>query len=154
MTPEDAVAVIEALGAAFAAGSVEAVVGRFAPEGDVMYAGSEWGEVAVGLPALRQVLTELFARDERYSWRCDSVYAVACGVGFAVLADATLFVDPWPHDPDVGRQTVPYRVSGLLEGHEGDWRWRVCHGSEPVSPAATVAGPLGTDQPRPTVPRG
>ncbi len=147
MTPEEAGAVIEALGAAFAAGSVEAVVRRFAPEGEVMYAGSEWGEVAVGLPALRQILTELFARDERYSWRCNSVHAVACGAGFAVLADATLLVDPWPHDPDVGRQDVPYRVSGLLEDHHGDWKWRVCHGSEPVSSVATVTGLLGLDQP-------
>ena len=149
MTPEEAGAVIEALGAAFAAGSVEAVVRRFAPEGEVMYTGSEWGEVAVGLPALRQLLTELFARGERYSWGCDSVQAVACGAGFAVLADATLFVDASPHDPDVARQTVPYRVSGLLEGHDGDWRWRVCHGSEPVSSVAPGAGPVGLEQPHP-----
>ena len=141
MTPEEAGAVIEALGAAFAAGSVEAVVCRFAPEGEVMYAGSESGEVAVGLPALREVLTKLFARDERYSWACNSVYALACGSGFAVLADATLFVDPWPPDPDVGRQTVPYRVSGLLEDHDGDWRWRVCQGSEPVSSGSTSRTP-------------
>ena len=146
MTPEEAAVVIEALGAAFAAGSVEAVVRRFAPEGEVMYAGSEWGEVAVGLPALRQLLNELFSRDERYSWRCDTVHAVACGAGLAVLADAKLFIDPWPHDPDVGRQTVPYRVSGLLEDHDGDWLWRACHGSEPDASAALGAGLVGLDQ--------
>ncbi len=140
MTPAEAAAVIEALGADFAAGDVESALSRFAPDGEVMYAGSERGEVAVGLPDLRRLLAELFARDERYSWRCDTVHVVPCDTGFAVLADATLFVDPWPAVADVGRESVPYRVSGLLEDHDGDWRWRACSGSEPAPSATTDAG--------------
>jgi hypothetical protein len=135
MTPDEASDVVDALGNAFALGDVGAVIEMFTDEGEVMYAGSEQGEVAVGLPALRLLLADLFSRDERYSWRCDSVHITACAEGIAVLADATLFVDPWPGRPDgSGREIFPYRVSGVLEEQGGSWRWRLCHASEPSSP--------------------
>lgn len=138
MTPERAGAIIDALGESFAVGDVDAVLGQFAATGEVMYAGSERGEVAVGHSGLRLLLTPLFERAERYSWRCDSVHLSACADGFVVLADATLFVDPWPGTLNgAGRETFPYRVSGLLEDEDGSWRWRFCHGSEP---AASVTG--------------
>ena len=127
MTPDEAAAVVDDLGNAFAAGDVVAVIAKFAAEGEVTYAGSERGEIAVGLPALRLLLADLFSRDERYSWKCDSVHVTACAAGFAVLAEATLFVDP-------GQDSFPYRVSGLLEASDGGWRWRVCQGSEPAPP--------------------
>ena len=132
MTPDQAAAMVEDLGNAFATGDVESVIERFADEGEVTYAGSERGEIAVGLPALRLLLAEVFSRGERYSWRCDSVQVTPCAAGFAVLADATLFVDPWPRRVTRPvRESFPYRVSGLLEVSDGGWRWRVCQGSEP-----------------------
>ena len=74
MTPQEAAAVVNALGDSFATGDVDAVLERFTDHDQVMYAGSEQGEVAVGLPALRRLLADLFSRDERYSWRCTSVH--------------------------------------------------------------------------------
>ena len=133
MTPRQAAAVVDGLGAAFATGDVEGVLARFVPDGDMIYAGSEAGEVAVGAAALRLLLEGLFARDERYSWRCDEVHVAAGSAGFAVLADATLFVDPVS---GADRESFPYRVSGVLEAHDDDWRWRFCQGAEPV-PAET-----------------
>jgi SnoaL-like protein len=136
MTPEEAGALIHALADAFAVGDVDAVIGQFATAGDIMYAGSERGEVAVGLTDLRLLLTDLFDRAERYTWRCESVHVTACAAGFALLADATLFIDPRPRTADAtGEATLPYRVSGLLENEDGNWRWRFCHGSEPAAPA-------------------
>lgn len=137
MTPDEAAAVVDALGDSFATGDVDAVTSRFAAGGEVMYAGSERGEVAVGLPALRLLLADLFAREERYSWRCESVHVSACASGVAVLADATLFVHPWPVRPDgLEPERIPYRVSGLLEEERGGWRWRCLQGSEPTSPTS------------------
>jgi hypothetical protein len=133
MTPQQAAAVVDGLGAAFATGDVDTVLARFVPDDDVIYAGSEAGEVAVGTVALRLLLEDLFARDERYSWRSDEVHVAAGSAGFAVLADATLFVDPVAEGE---RERFPYRVSGVLEAHGGDWRWRVCQGAEPA-PAET-----------------
>jgi len=133
MSPNEASDIIHALGEAFRAGDVDAVTDQFVTEGDVMYAGSERGEVALGLVDLRSLLTDVFARDERYSWRCDAVRVASCSGGFAVLAEATLFVDPYPDTTDgAGRLTLPYRVSGLLEHENETWRWRFCQGSEPT----------------------
>ena len=63
MSPNEASDIIHALGEAFRAGDVDAVTEQFATEGDVMYAGSERGEVALGLTDLRALLTDVFARD-------------------------------------------------------------------------------------------
>jgi len=135
MSPNEASDIIHALAEAFRAGDVDAVTDQFVTEGDVMYAGSERGEVALGLTDLRSLLTDVFARDERYSWRCDAVRVAACPAGFAVLADATLFVDSYPDTTDgADRLRLPYRLSGLLEHENGTWRWRFCHGSEPTPP--------------------
>ncbi len=138
MSPDEASDIIEALGEAFRAGDVDAVTHQFATPGDVMYAGSERGEVAVGLTELRSLLTDVFGREERYSWRCETVRVASCSAGFAVLAEATLFIDPHPDATEgSGRLTLPYRVSGLLEKEDENWRWRFCQGSEPPSTASS-----------------
>ena len=143
MTPQEAAVVVNALGDAFATGEVDAVVERFTDLGQMMYAGSEHGEVAVGLPALRRLLADLFSRSERYSWRCTSVHITGSTAGYSIVADATLFVDPWPSRPDGPTgASFPYRVSGLLEESDDGWRWRFCHGSEPTPPA--TAGEVST----------
>jgi len=133
---KEASSLIDRLGDAFAAADVERVVAMFADEGDVIYAGSEPGEVAVGQSALRVLLTDLFSRVERYSWRCRSVHTVTCATGVIVVADATLLVYAGTHaggnDESQPQQTAPYRVSGLLENSTAGWRWRFCHGSEPA----------------------
>jgi hypothetical protein len=142
MTPDEAGAIIDALGETFRLGNVEAAAGQFASRGEVIYAGSERGEVALGLTGVRSLLTDVFAREERYSWRCNTVHVAPCAAGFAVLADATLFVHPYPDadaDNHVGteRESHPYRVSGLLENEDGKWRWRFCQGAEPAPPSTT-----------------
>ena len=112
---------------------------EFTDQGEVTYAGSERGEIAVGLPALRLLLADLFSRGERYSWSCDSVHVTACAAGFAVLADATLFVDPWPSRatrPDARERS---RIASAASSRcpTTSWRWRVCHGTEPTPPAGS-----------------
>ena len=140
MTPDEAGVLVDALGDAFAAADVQAVVDCFADDGDVLYAGSEAGETASGLAALRVLLDELFARPERYRWRSERVQVVACaGGGHVVLAEASLEVHQVaPTREDAAVEVVPYRVSGLLEGSPGAWRWRFCHGSEPAPQAQSA----------------
>lgn len=132
--PAEAAALVDELGSAFAAGDVDAALGAFAAGDAVMYAGSEPGESAVGRAEIRALLTELFARDERYLWRCESVRLVRGPQHVSVLAEGRLLVLPvnWREDDLERAQTLPYRVSGVLEAEPDGWRWRFCQGAEPV----------------------
>ena len=133
---------VERLGAAFGSGDVDAVLAEFASSGEVIYAGSEVGEVAVGRSALRTLLEQLLERDERYSWRAGAVHELVSGAQLHVVAEAELTV----HVPGPGgwqvEERVPYRISGVLERDAGTvpgsvqgWSWRSCVGSEPVTSA-------------------
>jgi len=126
---------VDRLGAAFLSGDVATVLAQFADDDDVLYAGSEVGEVAVGHAALRTLLEELLDRDERYSWRATTVHEVRRGGQLHVVAETELTVHvPGPGGWRPGEQ-LPYRVSGVLERDEAtaSWRWRSCQGSEPVA---------------------
>jgi hypothetical protein len=134
LTADEAVRLIEGLGEAFASGDPDAVLSRFADDGEVMYVGSEPGESAVGRAALRVLLSDLFARDERYAWRCDSVQVAHSPGCVAVVADARLFVLPvGAPATSAGTESFPYRVGGTLEPSPTGWRWRYCQGSEPAA---------------------
>ena len=149
MTPETAARLVDGLGDAFASGDVAMVLRCFAADGDVLYAGSEASEVAVGAAALTSLLEDLFARDERYSWRCGAVHVLRLPLGatggalVAVVAEATLTLNPVgggaPNEDD-----LPYRVSGLLEKQGDGWAWRVCQGAEPAPPVIVSAATSGT----------
>jgi hypothetical protein len=138
MTHDEIAATIDRLGDAFASGKPDRVLSEFVSDDEVMYAGSEPGELAVGRSALRRLLTELFERDERYRWRCSHAHVLQTVHGVFVVADATLTVHPVDEqgaatDPSAD-DSHPYRVTGLLENSHGTWRWRCCHGSEPAPP--------------------
>jgi ketosteroid isomerase-like protein len=134
MTRDEMAAVIDRLGDAFASGDPQLVLAEFAPDDEVMYAGSEPGEIAVGRAALRALLADLFERDERYRWRCSPPHVVETAHGAFVVADATLAVHGVNEDgaaTDGSTDSLPYRITGLLELWDGAWRWRCWQGSEP-----------------------
>ena len=129
---------VDRLGAAFRTGDVEAVLAEFVDGDEVVYAGSEAGEVAVGRAALRTLLIEVLGRDERYSWRAGAVHEVGSADAVHLVAEAELTVHVPGADGWRPAERLPYRLSGVLErpaGTPGRWRWRACHGSEPVTPA-------------------
>jgi SnoaL-like protein len=134
MTESIAKDAVDALGGAFLAGDPDAVLRQFATTGEPIYAGSEPGEVAAGRSALRSLLEELFARDERYSWRTTSVTSTGGADVLHLVAEADLFVHPCANGAAAGPATeqVPYRITGVLEREPEGWRWRLCQGSEPA----------------------
>lgn len=136
MTPAMAADLIDVLGDAFRCGDVEAVLQCFADDGDVIYAGSEAGEVAVGVAALTSLLEKLFARDERYSWQSGTAHVLVSTAGAVVVADAALAVHAVADGAAIETH-LPYRVSGVLEQAHGRWVWRMCQGVEPT-PLETV----------------
>lgn len=137
MRRDQAVRLVDSLGDAFAAGDHERVLAAFASDGDVVYVGSEPGEVAVGHIALRTLLGELFARVERYRWRCHSAHVADTDHGVLVVAETVLTVERAAEDTDavadVPWPSFPYRVTGLLESSPNGWRWRLCQGAEPAT---------------------
>lgn len=130
---ETAARAVDELGAAFLAGDRDAVLALFADSGEVLYAGSEPGEVAAGRSALRALLDRLFARDERYCWRATSTVVAEEDGRLYVVADCDLTVHPVGPDQSAGPATelVAYRIGGALERHGTSWLWRLCQGSEP-----------------------
>jgi hypothetical protein len=131
VSPDEATDVVNVLGAAFGAGDLDAALATFATGCEVMYVGSEPGEHAIGRAALRALLGDLFARDERYLWRCESVHVSHSPRDVAVLADTRLYV--LPAGGGVPTAHVPYRVGGVLVPEQSGWRWRYCQGSEPTT---------------------
>jgi SnoaL-like domain len=130
---------VDRLGAAFLTGDADAVLAEFVADEDVLYAGSELGEVAVGRGPLRELLEELVGRDERYSWVAGTVHEVATDDRVHVVAEAELTVHAGGPDRWRPAERLPYRLSGVLErgpGASGAWRWRSCQGSEPVTGVA------------------
>lgn len=127
---------VDRLGSRFLEADADAVLAEFVESDDVVYAGSEPGEVAVGRRALRALLVDLLARGERYSWRADEVHEVVLGDTVHLVAEAELTV----HVPDGASgwrpdERLPYRLTGVLQRVPGatSWRWRLCQGSEPVA---------------------
>ncbi len=140
MTPETAAEMVDMLGEAFKSRDVTTVLECFAADGDVLYAGSEAGEVAIGAAALTTLLERLFARDERYSWKSGTTHVLACTAGALVVAEAALTVHAVADGTTI-EADVPYRVSGLVEKVHGRWLWRTCQGAEPTAPE-TPRAPL------------
>jgi hypothetical protein len=135
MRTEEAASLVDALGDAFAAGDRDRALAAFVSDGDVVYVGSEPGEVAFGHRALRTLLGALFDRDERYRWRCHSAHVAETPDGVVIVAETILTVEPVTETTDAAGEVVslPYRVTGLLERSPHGWRWRLCQGSEPAT---------------------
>lgn len=123
--PEDAV---RELSDAFAARDLPAALACFVPGDDIGYAGSEQAETASGRAALTALLTDVFARDEAYSWRATSVTVHEHGASAYVFAEA----DGSVRTDAGGTDAFAYRVSGLVELVGGRWLWRHCQGCEPT----------------------
>jgi ketosteroid isomerase-like protein len=119
---------VTALSDAFAARDLTAALACFAPGDDIGYAGSERTETATGRPALVELLTAVFGRDEAYSWTPTAVTSHEYGSAAYVFAEARGLVRG-----DAGAvDTFAYRVSGMVELSGGRWRWRHCQGGEPT----------------------
>jgi hypothetical protein len=135
MSPDSiARAAVDSLGVAFLAGDANAVLENFAASGDILYAGSEPGEIALGHAALRALLQELFARDERYSWSATSVVTTGGDDQLYLVAEADLLVHPHRSGTTAATpsEQIRYRVSGVIEREHDTWSWRMCQGSEPA----------------------
>lgn len=101
-----------------------AIAEEFVP--DAMLVGSEPGEVARGREAIRALFAGIHARPYRVTWQWDSVDAtVEDEVGW-FFAEGSVVIEQ-----DGGQTRLAYRLAGVLHQFDGQWRWRLFHGSEP-----------------------
>jgi hypothetical protein len=117
---------------AFEARDLEVAMACFADAPDVMFAGSDADDYALGTDAIAGVLHDIFARDESYSWSVRTIEH-ADGGGFRiVLADITTTVR---RADDV--EVWPLQLGGVLQADGECWRWRNVSGVLPC-PAAVA----------------
>ncbi len=106
-----------------------AIVEEFAADPDVLLLGSEASELAIGREQLTQHFQNIYEqpftisfdwKDTRSWSRGDVAWVYASGDAVIKTAD--------------GEMRVPYRLTGVLERRDGQWRWRQFHGSQPATP--------------------
>jgi ketosteroid isomerase-like protein len=102
--------------------------GAFADEftEDGVLVGSEAGEIARGRDAIRTLIANFHALPDRYIWDWHTLDIAAAGNVGWVFAEGEVV-----RSGVEGRQSRPYRLSGVLEREDGRWRWRLFHGAEP-----------------------
>lgn len=104
------------------------VLSEFAPGDDVILIGSEVGEVVTGREAIEAFFVRIFARDTTCSWEWERIDVSHAGDLAWFFAEGRVILSTAK-----GQRKAPYRISGVLEHHEGKWLWRHYHGSEPVT---------------------
>jgi hypothetical protein len=124
----DSTEALDTLSRAFAAQDLDAALACFVDNDDVMYSGSEAGEVAAGQDELRALLTDLFNREVTYSWNTTKVWSCCRGDLELVAADAVGHARGAGEDEDFA-----YRLTGVLSCETGGSRWLHLHGAEPTA---------------------
>jgi hypothetical protein len=112
----------------FQAKDVPGLIGSFCRAQAAAYAGSESGETALGPAALLSLLTGVLSRPVRYSFSFPEVAAGDAGTAVWVLADGL----GHEHLDSGEAEEFPYRISGVLVPEDGEWRWALLTGAEPV----------------------
>jgi len=100
---------------------------EFASDAEVLLVGSEVGEVADTRAGLAAFLEKIYAQPMRVRWEWKTQRVASAGDVAWIFAEGELLAQ-------ASKDTIrrPYRMSGVLERHDGRWRWRLFHGSEPV----------------------
>ena len=93
---------------------------------DGLLIGSELGEIARGRDAIGQLMASFHALPSRYTWAWDTIDTRVEG------ETAWFFTEGFSVAELGGEQTRrPYRLAGVLERENGQWRWQLFSGSEP-----------------------
>lgn len=124
------------LSEAFRLRRVDDLLAQFSAGPTATYAGSEAGETATGVPALRRLFTDVFGREEAYSFRLPQVMHDDVGGRAWLLAEGAVL----EHRRGQATQSFPYRITGVLVREAGAWRWALLTGSEPAVAAEATTG--------------
>jgi len=126
-TAETKWAVFQAVDAFFdhvANGRLRESIACFTDDPDVGLIGSEAGEVAIGVEAIRALLAALYAQPFRAIFSLPDRRVSAVG-------NIAWFTGEGTYRLSTGDEGNPYRLTGILERRGGRWLWQLFSGSEP-----------------------
>jgi uncharacterized protein (TIGR02246 family) len=107
-----------------------AIVAEFTTDPDTLLMGSEASERAIGREQLSAFFDELFTVPVQIAWEWKDTRISSLGDIAWVYADGNVVLSG-----SDGETRSPYRMTGVLERRDGQWRWRQFHGSEPAKPS-------------------
>jgi ketosteroid isomerase-like protein len=108
-----------------------AVLSEFANAADVLLVGSEEDEIAEGPEGLASFFRHIFDLPIRLGWSWRNVRVSSEGQIAWVFAEGHVNITT-----DSDQEQLPFRLSGVLERRQGQWKWRQFHGSEPAKKRA------------------
>lgn len=107
------------------------IVDEFVDAEDTLLIGSEPGERAQGPAQIEDFFEALYARPEALSFSWREVDVSVRGDVAWIHAEGELVLMG-----DSSETRRPYRLAGVLEPHEGDWKWRLFQGTQPAPASA------------------
>lgn len=124
-------ATLAALNAACAARDLTAFTSLFDAEGEILFVGSDQGEVFNGREAARRFMETLFGLPFVFSFDLRRVNIRQEGDSAWVFVDGDMLRtgDRGAAKGKLGRS--PYRFSVSMVRRDGHWRWQLFHGSVP-----------------------
>lgn len=131
---DDQVAVrstLDALNAACANRDIRAFMELFGDSDEILFVGSDTGEVYQGRKATADFMQMLFNLPFIFSFDLKNLTLRQDGNAAWIFTDGNMI-----HTGDKGKaagnvSTKPYRFSVTLVKHDGRWSWRLFHGSVP-----------------------
>ena len=126
-TEIEVMATLQTFADAWASRDIDAVLGVFGPDPDVVVIGSGLDEKRLGRAELREQLQRDWARPEAVSVEFGWHLVSASGVVAWVTADMVV------HARIAGEHvTFPGRLTAVLEKRRGQWKWMQSHFSLPA----------------------
>jgi ketosteroid isomerase-like protein len=126
-TEIEVMATLQTFAEAWASRDIDAVLGLFGPDPDVVVIGSGLEEKRMGRAELREQLLRDWARSEAVSVEFGWHLVSASGVVAWVTADMMV------HARIAGKHmTFPGRLTAVLEKRRGKWKWMQSHFSLPA----------------------
>ncbi len=124
-------ATLDALNAACAHRDIAAFMDLFGDTDDILFVGSDTGEVYQGRKATADFMQMLFKLPFVFSFDLKNLSQRQDGNTAWVFTDGNMI-----HTGDSGKvggkvSTKPYRFSVTLVKHDGRWKWQLFHGSVP-----------------------
>ena len=122
---------LDALNAACANRDIRGFMELFSDTDDILFVGSDKGEVYQGRKSTADFMQMLFGLPFVFSFDLNNVTLRQDGNSAWIFSDGNMI-----HTGDKGKSTgkvssKPYRFSVTLVKHDGRWKWQLFHGSVP-----------------------
>ncbi len=110
------------------------VIDEFVAADDTLMIGAQAGERATGPAQIAEAFARMFKTPETVSFAWREVDVSVRGEVAWLHAEGQIILKGKRKE-----QRLPYRLAGVLEPHDGRWKWRLFQGSQPMPATAQAA---------------